>query len=129
MRSKTRAKAIAAKRQDYTLTMIWLSIVSVIAVVAMAIASNANAQGKVLIRGNGAEPKSLDAHRATGVWENNIIGDMMMGLYTEDAGAKPIFGAAESATTSPDGKKWTFKLRNHTWSDGVPVTAGDFVFA
>jgi oligopeptide transport system substrate-binding protein len=129
MRSTRRAKAIAAKRQDFTLTMLWLSALSVIAVIAMAIAASANAQGKVLIRGNGAEPGSLDPHRATGSWENNIIGDMFMGLYTEDVNAKPVLGAAESVTVSPDGKTWTFKIRNHTWSDGVPVKASDFVFA
>jgi oligopeptide transport system substrate-binding protein len=129
MRSSRRARAIAAKRQNFTLTIMWLSFLSVVAVAAMALASNAFAQGKILIRGNGAEPGSLDPHRATGSWENNIIGDMFMGLYTEDVNARPILGAAESATTSPDGKTWTFKIRNHTWSDGVPVKASDFVFA
>ncbi len=82
-----------------------------------------------LYRGNAGEPKSLDPHRATGTWENHIIGDMFLGLYTEAANAEPILGAAESVTTSPDGLKWTFKLRAHTWSDGKPVTSGDFVFA
>lgn len=129
MRSTRRAKAIAAKRQNFTLTIMWLSFLSVVAIIAMAVGSNALAQGKMLIRGNGAEPGSLDPHRATGSWENNIIGDMFVGLYTEDVNAKPILGAAESATTSPDGKTWTFKIRNHTWSDGVPVKASDFVFA
>ena len=43
--------------------------------------------------------------------------------------AQPIFGAAESAETSEDGLTWTFKIRPHTWSDGVPVSAEDFVFA
>jgi oligopeptide transport system substrate-binding protein len=129
MRSTRRAKAVAAKRQNFTATMIWLSLLSVIAVIAMAVASQANAQGKVLIRGNGAEPGSLDPHRATGSWENNIIGDLFMGLYTEDVNAKPILGAAESVTVAPDGRTWTFKIRNHTWSDGVPVKASDFVFA
>lgn len=82
-----------------------------------------------LYRGNAGEPKSLDPHRATGTWENNVIGDMFLGLYTEAANAEPILGAAESVTTSPDGLKWTFKLRAHTWSDGKPVLASDFVFA
>jgi len=83
---------------------------------------------KVLHRGNGAEPYSLDPHRAVMTAENNIIGDMLMGLYTEDAAGKPILGAAESASTSEDGLTWTFKIRDHVWSDGTPVTAEDFVF-
>lgn len=38
--------------------------------------------------------------------------------------------AAESWTQSADGLTWTFKLRaGLTWSDGVPLTAGDYVFA
>ena len=53
---------------------------------------------KVLRRGNAAEPYSLDPQRATGTPENNIIGDLIMGLYTEAADAKPILGAAESVT-------------------------------
>ena len=38
--------------------------------------------------------------------------------------------AAESWSQSADGLTWTFKLRDGlTWSDGVPVTAEDYVFA
>ncbi|NWH08634.1 MAG: peptide ABC transporter substrate-binding protein [Alphaproteobacteria bacterium] len=83
----------------------------------------------ILHRGNGAEPESLDPLRAEGQWENHIIGDMMLALYTEDAEANPIPGAASSYEVSPDGLTWTFRLRDHSWSDGVPVTADDFVFA
>lgn len=38
--------------------------------------------------------------------------------------------AAESWTQSDDGLTWTFKLRDGlVWSDGQPLTAGDYVFA
>jgi len=38
--------------------------------------------------------------------------------------------AAESWSQSADGLTWTFKLRQGlTWSDGVPLTAEDYVFA
>src|SRR4030095_13685001 len=83
----------------------------------------------VLNRGNGAEPASLDPHLVQGNWENNIVGDMLVGLTTEDAKGEPVPGAAERWETSPDGVTWTFHLRDHQWSDGQPVTAGDFVFA
>ena len=85
--------------------------------------------GKTLSRGNSAEPDSLDPHKVQTTWENNIVGDMFMGLMTEDANADPVPGAAESYTQSADGLTYTFKIRDHTWSDGVPVTAGDFVFS
>ena len=84
----------------------------------------------ILSRGNGAEPDTLDPQKATGQWENNIIGDMLMGLMTEDATGAPIYGMATEYAVSADGLVWTFKLRpDAVWSDGVPVTAEDFVFA
>lgn len=83
----------------------------------------------VLHRGNSSEPLTLDPHKASGTWENNIIGDMFIGLFTEDAEAAPIPGMAESWTVSDDGLVWTFQLREAQWSDGVPVTAGDFEYA
>ncbi|MGO7917293.1 ABC transporter substrate-binding protein, partial [Rhizobium ruizarguesonis] len=62
--------------------------------------------------------------------ENRIAGEIFEGLVTEDAKDNPIPGQAESWTISPDGKVYTFKLRDGIkWSDGQPVTAGDFVFA
>ena len=87
------------------------------------------ARENVLHRGNGAEVESLDPALADTSWEQWVIGDMMMGLYTEDPEGKAIFGAAENASMSPDGKIWTFTLRDHSWSDGTPVTAEDFVYA
>ncbi|WP_203293192.1 ABC transporter substrate-binding protein [Maricaulis parjimensis] len=83
----------------------------------------------ILHRGNTAEPLSLDPHKASGTWENHIIGDMFIGLFTEDANGAPVPGMAESYEVSEDGLTWTFHLREASWSDGEPVTASDFVFA
>lgn len=48
----------------------------------------------------------------------------------EDATAEPIPGQAESWEVSDDGLVYTFTLRDGiSWSDGTPVTAGDFEFA
>jgi oligopeptide transport system substrate-binding protein len=100
------------------------------ALVTPTLLPSAAAEPVVLERGNGAEPDTLDPQKATGSWENNIIGDMIVGLMTDDAEGNPIPGMAESYTVSPDGLVWTFKLRaDAVWSDGVPVTAEDFVFA
>jgi oligopeptide transport system substrate-binding protein len=85
--------------------------------------------GVVYYRGNAAEPSSLDPHHTQEAWAANIIGDLLVGLTTEDAAAKAIPGAAERWEQSQDGKSWTFYLRDHVWSDGQPVTAGDFVYA
>jgi len=55
---------------------------------------------------------SLDPHFISGTWEANIVGDIMMGLATEDPAARPIPGAAERWQVSADGKTWTFHLRH-----------------
>ena len=80
-------------------------------------------------RGNGAEPQTLDNSLSTGQQDDNILGDLMIGLMTEDVDAQPIPGMAVKWTTSPDGLTWRFTLRDAQWSDGVPVTAEDVVFS
>ena len=80
-------------------------------------------------RGDAAEPFTLDPTMSDAVWENFIIGDLMMGLTTEDSKGRPIPGMAESWKSSSDGLTWTFRLRDARWSDDTPVTAEDFLFA
>jgi oligopeptide transport system substrate-binding protein len=100
------------------------------ALAALAAACSPHAPpGSYLNRGNGGEPKSLDPHHIDGTWEANIEGDLFVGLTTEDAAGNPIPGAATDWQTSANGKMWTFHIRKAVWSDGVPVTAQDFVFA
>lgn len=85
--------------------------------------------GKVCLEyGNNSEPQTLDPAKSNLVDEAQIISDLMMGLTTDDADAKPIPGAATHWEVSPDGLTWTFHLRDAKWSDGVPVTADDFVY-
>jgi oligopeptide transport system substrate-binding protein len=75
------------------------------------------------------EPATLDPQKANLVSENWVIGDLMEGLTTEAPDASPIPGGATDWQVSPDGLVWTFHLRrNARWSDGVPVTADDYVF-
>lgn len=88
-----------------------------------------SADSRTLVRGNGAEPDTLDPHKASGNWENNIIGDMFIGLMADGPGGEAVPGTAESFTQSADGLTYTFKLREHNWSDGTPVTAHDFVYS
>ena len=82
-----------------------------------------------LHRGNATEPQTLDSSMATGIQDDAIIGDLAVGLMTEDQMAKPVPGMALSWTTSTDGLTWTFYLRTARWSDGTQVTAEDFVFS
>ena len=86
--------------------------------------------GKVCLQyGNGSEPASLDPHKSTGTWEYRILSDALMGLTQDSAEGGTIPGMAERWETSADGKIWVFHLIDTTWSDGVPVTADDFVFS
>ncbi|HEY5046722.1 MAG TPA: peptide ABC transporter substrate-binding protein [Rhizomicrobium sp.] len=80
-------------------------------------------------RGNSSEPDTLDPHLATSQYEYEIIGDMFIGLMTENAAGDPVPGAALGYEASADGLIYTFRLRDHDWSDGTPVTAQDFVYA
>jgi oligopeptide transport system substrate-binding protein len=83
----------------------------------------------ILNRGNTAEPRSLDPHYAQAQYESTIVGDLMMGLTIDGPDAISIPAAAENWDVSDDGLVWTFHLREHVWSDGIPVTAEDFVYA
>jgi oligopeptide transport system substrate-binding protein len=78
---------------------------------------------------NQGEPLSLDPHKASGIWENNLIGNMFIGLTTENAAGQPIPGMADSWEVSEDGRIWTFQLRRAIWSDGESCDAHDFEFA
>ena len=84
---------------------------------------------KTLDVSNQGEPLSLDPHKATGTWENNILGNMFVGLTTENPRAEAVPGMAERWETSADGRTWTFYLRRATWSDGEACDAHDFEFA
>ncbi|HLY80057.1 MAG TPA: peptide ABC transporter substrate-binding protein [Caulobacteraceae bacterium] len=81
-----------------------------------------------LLYGNGAEPATLDPAKIDGVWENVIVGQMIVGLTQFGPDGKVMPAIAKSWETSADGLTWTFHLRDANWSDGVPVTADDFVF-
>lgn len=86
--------------------------------------------GKVCLQyGNGSEPATLDPHKSTGTWEDRIQSDLIIGLTQSAADGTTIPGVAESWDVSPDGLVWRFHLRKTQWSDGVPLTADDFVFS
>lgn len=91
----------------------------------------ANEQG-ILIVGNSNEPKGLDPHLVSGVLESNIIRALFEGLCTEDPkrDGQSLPGVAERWESNADSTEWTFYLNPEAkWSDGVPVTAHDFVFS
>src|SRR5258708_35670588 len=85
---------------------------------------------KVLRIANMAEPETLDPHKSSTVPEHNILLNLFEGLMVLDPGGNVAPGAAESFSISEDGLTYTFRLRvNAKWSNGEPVTAGDFVYS
>ena len=86
---------------------------------------------QTLIVSNFSDPRSLDPHKTAGVPEANI----MLNLYDcltayEPKTSEPIPSLATSWETNADSSVWTFHLRTDaTWTDGMPVTADDFVYS
>jgi len=79
--------------------------------------------------GNGAEPQTLDPHRAEGVPASNILRDLYEGLTIEAPDGSVVPGVAKRWDVSADGRTYTFYLRDDArWSNGDPVTAADFEF-
>jgi peptide/nickel transport system substrate-binding protein len=64
---------------------------------------------------------------STITWESFRLGYDFLTWYNEDY--KPAPDLATSWDTSPDGRTWTFTVREGmTWHDGVPLTAADIAF-
>lgn len=84
----------------------------------------------VIRKANGAEPPTLDPHRAQDVTSSNILRDLFQPLVGEAPNGALEAGAAASWEISDDGKTYTFELEPKArWSNGDPVTAHDFVFS
>lgn len=76
------------------------------------------------------EFSSLDPQVVEDVDGSEIVRDLFEGLYNQDADGNLVPGVALSHEASADNLTYTFMLRdNARWSDGTPVTAGDFVYA
>ncbi len=73
--------------------------------------------------------KSFDPQINTDVEGSVIMRDLFEGLMNDDPDGNSVPGAAESFELSDDMLTYTFKLRDAKWSNGEPVTAGDFVYA
>ena len=75
-----------------------------------------------------AEPPQLDSTQATDQVSGMVLGHVMEGLMRYDANNNLVPGIA--AAYERLGQRITFTLRRDAkWSDGLPVTAHDFVFA
>lgn len=78
----------------------------------------------------GDESPSIDPGLVEDVDGSDVVRDLFEGLYNQDAAGNLVPGVALRHEVSDDGLVYTFTLRdNAKWSNGDPVTAGDFVYA
>ncbi len=86
---------------------------------------------QTLVKGNGAEPESLDpAQIRSGFPGEVVLVDLFEGLVSEDGQGRIVPAQAQRWETSEDGLVWRFFLRPQLkWSNGDALTAADFVYA
>lgn len=93
-------------------------------------ASGGAAEGKKLIYNLGEDPKTIDPALNASVGGSTILVNAFEGLMRVDENDKAIPGVAKEYKISEDKLTYTFTLRDDAkWSDGKPVTAGDFEYA
>ncbi len=94
-------------------------------------AADAGIRDGTLLVGNAAEPADLDPDVITSFTDSNIDYALLEGLTSiDEKTALPVPAAASSWEASSDGLIYTFHLRlGMLWSDGEPVTAGDFAYS
>jgi len=76
------------------------------------------------------EPPTLDWNLATDSVSFDVLINLMEGLTEYDGQLRPRPAVARSWEVSPDGRTYLFHIREDAcWSDGKPVTAGDFEYS
>lgn len=76
------------------------------------------------------EHSSLDPQIVEDVTGSELARDLFEGLYNQDGDGNLVPGVATGYDVSEDQTVYTFHLRPEAvWSDGTPVTAGDFEYA
>lgn len=91
--------------------------------------TSAAAGGKTINIAKLIELQACDPHRVNDGMSNELLTAVFDGLYTLNAKGEVDPLMAESYSVSPDGLKYTFKIREAYWSNGDRVTANDFVFS
>ena len=76
------------------------------------------------------QPASIDPQLVEGVPGAHVVQQLFEGLMVQDENGEIVPGVATDFEGNEDSTEFTFTLRDDaSWSNGDPVTAGDFVYA
>ena len=90
--------------------------------------ASGNSNPLILTRGLGGQPGSLDPQRAEDAFSYDVLRDLYEGLTASTPNGEVIPATATSWRIEEGGKVYVFLLRREArWSNGDPVTAGNFV--
>ena len=79
-----------------------------------------------------SDPTTLDSVKGNDTYSWSILLNIMEPLTRldeQDGENVRVAAGAESWESNDDGTVWTFHLNDNKWSDGEPVTAGDYVYS
>jgi ABC-type oligopeptide transport system substrate-binding subunit/DNA-binding SARP family transcriptional activator len=75
-------------------------------------------------------PRILDPTMTEGIYSTSVIEQLFSGLAQQTSEMGVVPDVARSWEVSAGGRKYVFRLREDVrWSDGTPVTAGDFEYS
>ena len=97
---------------------------------ALSVVSEMAQAAGVLTIGRREDSTTFDPIKSAQNADNWVFSNVFDPLVRVDkSGTKLEPGVAESWTISPDGKVYTFKIRETRFSDGTPLTASDAAFS
>ncbi len=87
------------------------------------------AKNQEFIRNINTEPASIDPQKVEENAGSEVVNDLFEGLFSQGANGELRLAGATAYSVNPEGTVYTFTLRKEArWSDGVPVTAADYVY-
>ncbi|MDD6467950.1 MAG: peptide ABC transporter substrate-binding protein [Erysipelotrichaceae bacterium] len=109
------------------LVVLLLSVLMVLSLTACGSKGSSNGGSKTFTFAVGDQPSYMDPAIASDSIGSYVINQMYFPLFYMGKDNLEM-GAAESCEVSSDGLVYTIKLRENYWSDGVKVTAEDYVY-
>jgi oligopeptide transport system substrate-binding protein len=108
--------------------MKWLNVCLIAGISLFYSCSSSGSKAKESIRINlNVEPSTLDPRQARDLTSVTLSRMLFEGLFRLSPQGLPEPALVEHYTVSPDGKTYTFHLKNSCWSNGRTLKAQDFL--